>query len=74
MPISKDRVRVVLLLHKRDDISKEEFQRYWNEEHADVLSDLSVVKKNLLKYEQVSDICIKAEYSYKVDFLDVYRS
>ncbi|KAF7797935.1 hypothetical protein EIP86_009142 [Pleurotus ostreatoroseus] len=50
--IRKDRVRVVVLMHRKDDISFEDFDRYWLTQHAKIFTSIDIVKKNLLKYEQ----------------------
>lgn len=36
-------------------MSRDEFQRYWREEHSDIFSNIAIVKKNLVKYEQVRE-------------------
>lgn len=54
MSLRKDRVRVLALLRKREDISQDEFHRYWIEVHLKVFTSIAVVKKDLTKYEQVS--------------------
>jgi hypothetical protein len=48
-----DRVRLVILVHRKDGMSLEDFQAYWRDEHSQVFSSIPVVKKNLLNYEQV---------------------
>ncbi|THU81876.1 hypothetical protein K435DRAFT_972186 [Dendrothele bispora CBS 962.96] len=48
--LRKDRVRILFLICKREDISYEDFQRYWLE-HASVFIS-EAVKSNLCKYEQ----------------------
>lgn len=52
-PFRTDRVRLVVLLRKREDITKEAFSRYWSGSHAELFQSLNVVKQNVLKYEQV---------------------
>lgn len=54
MSLRTDRVRLVVMFKKKDTITREEFDRYWVEEHAKLFSSLAIVKSNVLKYEQVS--------------------
>lgn len=54
MPLRQDRVRLIALIKKADGVSKEEFSRYWAEEHSHIFKANPVAQKNLLKYEQVS--------------------
>ena len=49
-----DRVRLAILVYRKPGMSLQDFQDYWRKEHAKVFSGIEVVKKNLLKYEQVS--------------------
>ncbi|KAF8079269.1 hypothetical protein FPV67DRAFT_1444426 [Lyophyllum atratum] len=51
-PFRTDRVRVVIFLKKRPDLTKEEFSRYWSGPHGDLFKSLEIVKKNVIKYEQ----------------------
>lgn len=53
MALRKDRVRVLAFIKKVDSVSKEEFSRYWVEEHSKIFMSMAIAKKNLLKYEQV---------------------
>jgi hypothetical protein len=62
MSLRKDPVRVVGFIKKRDDLSHEEFYRYWIEEHSKLFSSITIVKKNLVKYEQVSTPCVQVLY------------
>ncbi|KAF5344905.1 hypothetical protein D9758_011552 [Tetrapyrgos nigripes] len=48
-----DRVRMLGLIYKNPSISREEFDRYWLEHHSQLFLSLDIVKKNLLKYEQL---------------------
>ncbi|THH15368.1 hypothetical protein EUX98_g9478 [Antrodiella citrinella] len=54
MPVelTKNHVRGAVLLHPKDGVSFEEFDKYWIEKHGDLFSSLPIVKKNLIKYEQ----------------------
>ena len=52
-PIRRDRVRLTVLLVRKQGMSIEEFQKYWRETHAALFTSLDVVKRNLVKYEQV---------------------
>lgn len=49
-----DRVRLTVLIYRKPGMSTEEFQKYWRTEHSQTFAKLAVVKRNLLKYEQVS--------------------
>jgi len=53
MSLRTDRIRVVSFVKKKDDLSQEEFHRYWLEEHSKVFSSIAIAKRNLLKYEQM---------------------
>jgi hypothetical protein len=53
MSLRKDRVRVLAFIKKVDSVSKEEFSRYWAEEHSKIFMAMPIAKTNLLKYEQV---------------------
>ena len=44
---------MMTLMYPKDGLSFEEFDRYWLENHGKVFSSLDIVRKNLLKYEQV---------------------
>ncbi|KAK1220225.1 hypothetical protein PQX77_017024, partial [Marasmius sp. AFHP31] len=48
-----DRVRTVVFLKKREDITIEEFSRYWLDNHSKVLLDFARGKKGIIKYEQL---------------------
>ncbi|THU80255.1 hypothetical protein K435DRAFT_607717, partial [Dendrothele bispora CBS 962.96] len=48
-----DRVRMLGLITKNPSISQEEFERHWFEQHSQLILSLDIVKKNLLKYEQL---------------------
>ena len=49
----RDRIRLIILVYRKQGMSTEEFQNYWRDEHSATFANLPVVKKNLLKYEQV---------------------
>lgn len=51
----KDRYRVSSLLVKKTGMTDEEFFTYWRDVHGPLFAGLEIVKKNLIKYEQVSD-------------------
>lgn len=53
MSIRTDRVRLAILLKKKQDLTNEEFLNYWLNSHAKLFTSLEIVKKNLVKYEQV---------------------
>ncbi len=52
--LRSDRVRLAVLMSPKPGLSFEEFDRYWLDVHADVFTSIAIVKRNLLKYEQVS--------------------
>ncbi|KAI2610223.1 uncharacterized protein GGS25DRAFT_521032 [Hypoxylon fragiforme] len=45
-------VKLTVFLKKRDDISHEEFHKYWDNEHAKIFLSVPIVKKNVVKYTQ----------------------
>ena len=49
-----DRVRLCFLLAPKEGMSVEEFRDHWFNQHGKIFSSLTIVKKNVLKYEQVS--------------------
>ena len=52
-PSTSDRARLVALIIPKEGLSFEDFDRYWAHEHAKTFASLSIVKQNLLRYEQV---------------------
>lgn len=52
-PVRHDRVRLTVLLARKKGMSVDDFRRHWRETHAGLFTDLPIVKKNVLKYEQV---------------------
>ena len=59
----KDRVGFAILVYRKPGMSRDEFQRYWREEHSDIFSNIAIVKKNLINYEQVRETCINCSWS-----------
>ena len=59
----KDRVRFTILVYRKPGMSRDEFQRYWREEHSGIFSNIAIVKKNLVNYEQVRETCIDWSWS-----------
>lgn len=51
--VRKDRYRVVGLMAKKPGMTDEEFFTYWREKNGPLFTSLEIVKKNILKYEQV---------------------
>ncbi|OAL54651.1 hypothetical protein IQ07DRAFT_596144 [Pyrenochaeta sp. DS3sAY3a] len=45
-------VRITFLLRKRDDITYEEFHKYWSETHPEIWLSVPIVKEKLVKYSQ----------------------
>ncbi|KAG5644109.1 hypothetical protein DXG03_009128 [Asterophora parasitica] len=62
VPFRTDRVRLIVFLKRRSDLTREEFSHYWNGPHAELFLSLDIVKKNVIKYEQahVNDKFVKA--------------
>ena len=52
---SKDRVRLTLLVYRKPGMSLNDFQQYWREQHSQIFTSIAIVKKNLLRYEQVRE-------------------
>ncbi|KAF9469494.1 hypothetical protein BDZ94DRAFT_1091 [Collybia nuda] len=52
MSLRQDRVRILAFIKKVDSVSKEEFSRYWVEDHSKIFMSMAIAKTNLLKYEQ----------------------
>ena len=55
----QDRVRLTLLVYRKQGMSLDEFQKYWKDEHSKVFSSIAVVKRNLLTYVQVREACVR---------------
>ena len=51
--VRADRVRLVIMLYRKQGMSAEEFRDYWQKQHSKIFAGLAIVKKNLLKYQQV---------------------
>ena len=51
--VRQDRVRMVALIFRKQGMSPEDFYKYWRDEHSDTVASIGIVKKNLLKYQQV---------------------
>ncbi|KAG7100199.1 hypothetical protein E1B28_001974 [Marasmius oreades] len=52
-PFRTDRFRVLVFIKKRPDITTEEFNRYWLDEHTRVSLKFAGTKETVLKYEQL---------------------
>jgi len=48
-----DRVRIIGFIKRKPGISLEEFQRHWGDIHSKVYTNLGIVKRNIIRYEQV---------------------
>ncbi|KAL8709917.1 MAG: hypothetical protein Q9220_005367 [cf. Caloplaca sp. 1 TL-2023] len=48
-----DRVCLMILFHRKNGMSFDDFDKYWRETHAKVACELHIFQKNILKYEQV---------------------
>ncbi|KAG6918184.1 hypothetical protein DXG01_016171 [Tephrocybe rancida] len=51
--IRTDRVRLLMLIKKKEGLTREEFSDYWRNVHAKLFMKLDIVKTNCLRYEQV---------------------
>lgn len=54
----QDRVRLTLLVYRKQGMSLDEFQQYWKNQHSKVFSGIAIVKKNLLSYVQVREASV----------------
>ncbi|KAF9261350.1 hypothetical protein L218DRAFT_503674 [Marasmius fiardii PR-910] len=52
-PFLEKRVRVLFFLQKNDGKTFEEWSHYWSHNHAQIFSSLDIVKKNILRYEEL---------------------
>jgi hypothetical protein len=52
--VAEKRARMVALMYPKAGLPFEEIDRYWGDEHARIFTSIAIVKKNLIKYEQVS--------------------
>jgi uncharacterized protein (TIGR02118 family) len=43
-------LKVMLLLHKRDDLSQEAFQRHWRETHQPLIARLPGYRRSIVNY------------------------
>ncbi|KAI0779858.1 hypothetical protein C8Q74DRAFT_1367678 [Fomes fomentarius] len=50
--LRSDRVRLIILISPKPELSLEEFQDYWLNTHSKLFTSVAIVKKNLTKYEQ----------------------
>lgn len=66
--LRSDRVRLIVMISPKPELSLEEFQEYWLNTHSKLFTSVAIVKKNLTKYEQVC-ICSYARYSHPVNSL-----
>ncbi len=67
-PVRKDRVRLVGFMAKKEGLSDAEFYRYWHEVHGPVFANLEIVKKNILKFEQVRSASSSILYFLRAAF------
>ncbi|KAF9062648.1 hypothetical protein BDP27DRAFT_1233249 [Rhodocollybia butyracea] len=51
--MSPSRVRLLIAVHKNEDISTEQFRDYWQNTHSKIFLGASIVKRNILRYEQM---------------------
>ncbi|CAH0058081.1 unnamed protein product [Clonostachys solani] len=50
--MSSKLVRITILVRKRDDLSYEEFHKYWSEKHPDIWLSVPIVQEKIVKYSQ----------------------
>ena len=53
-PYLANRVRIMVFFTRNSSVDATFFHHYWRTHHAKLWGDLDIVRKNLLKYEQVS--------------------
>ena len=58
-PVRTDRVRAIALMAKKTDMSDAAFFKHWQEVHGPLFAGLDIVKRNILKYEQVSSFSFR---------------
>lgn len=61
-----DRVRLTILIYRKEGISTEDFHTYWRTKHAGIFTGIAIVKKNLLRYEQVRLIQLPPKPSWRM--------
>ena len=52
--VSTDRVRMMMWFRKNANMTFQEFSDHWRLPHTNLFLNTAAVKKNMLKYEQVS--------------------
>ncbi|EON96751.1 hypothetical protein UCRPA7_7756 [Phaeoacremonium minimum UCRPA7] len=52
MSTTEKLIKISFLIRKRDDITTEEFHRYWSEEHPKAWLSVAIVKAKIVKYSQ----------------------
>ena len=48
-----NRVRMLVFFTRKNGTTPEQFQDYWRTKHSKTFGDVAIVRKNLIKYEQV---------------------
>lgn len=56
----------MIFFYRKKGMSFEDFNNYWHETHAKVACDLPIFKKNILKYEQISDLVELWTLDYRI--------
>lgn len=52
------RVRSTLPVYRRPRMNLKKFQKYWQEQHADIFTGIATDRKDLLSYQEVWGACI----------------
>ncbi|KAI1454433.1 EthD domain-containing protein [Annulohypoxylon moriforme] len=51
-PNSSRLVKITFFIRKKDNLSHEEFHRYWSEEHSKIFLSVPIIRRNIVKYSQ----------------------
>lgn len=57
--LRQDLVRITVLIYAKEGLIFEKFTSYWLNTYGPLISSLDIVKRNLTKYEQASDVPIQ---------------
>ncbi|KAH8896081.1 hypothetical protein GQ53DRAFT_819234 [Thozetella sp. PMI_491] len=62
-------VRITILVRKRNDVSHEEFHKYWSEEHPNIWLSVPIVQDKIVKYSQFhGNEALKIAYGSAIPF------
>ncbi|OTA62372.1 hypothetical protein K449DRAFT_434034 [Hypoxylon sp. EC38] len=48
----KQPVRITFFMKKKNNLSHEEFHKYWSEEHSKIFLSVPIVRRNIIRYSQ----------------------